>query len=275
MTLKIMLVSNHSIPKTVLMAEHIAERLKERGLTVEIDDCLRPAADFTEIELIIVLGGDGTIVRAARQYLAVNAPILGVNMGTVGFLSNIEADELDDYLDRFINKDFTIDERMMLEVDIFRNSQRIQSLNGLNELCIRSQEAHLIDLDMRIGGQNYGAYRADGLIVATPTGSTAYSLSCGGPIVDPELDAFILTPIASYLLVQRPLVISAAHELCLKLIRGPASYVSMDGQVKVNVKENDIITIKKAGQALKLVNLKPREYFATVDNRLKRNKEER
>lgn len=271
--MKIMLVNNNKIPKTVLMAEKIAGCLQKRGMIVEVDGGVNPLSNLEGIELIIVLGGDGTIVRAARQYLESNAPILGVNMGTVGFLSNIETDELEVYLDRFLQKDFTIDERMMLEVDIYRDTKKIHRLYGLNELCIRSQEAHLIDLDMRIAGQEYGSYRADGLIVATPTGSTAYSLSCGGPIVDPELDAFILTPIASYLLAQRPLVITAGHDLCIKLVRGMDSFVSMDGQVKVNVRENDIIRIKKACQTLKLVNLKPREYFATVDNRLKRNKE--
>ncbi|MEA1960236.1 MAG: NAD(+)/NADH kinase [Bacillota bacterium] len=268
-----MLVNNNKIQRTLSMAEQIAANLQSRGIIVEVDNGENPVASFAEVDSIIVLGGDGTIVRAARQHLDINVPILGVNMGTVGFLSNLEADELDQYLDRFLQKDYHIDERMMLEVEILRDRQTVSRLYGLNEACVQSHEAHLIDLDMRIAGEGYGNYRADGLIIATPTGSTGYSLSCGGPIVDPQLESFIITPIASYLLAQRPLVISAGKDLCLKLVNGTDTFISMDGQVKVELKKNDTIIIKRAGTKLKLVNLKPRDFFATVDSRLKRNKD--
>ena len=271
--MKILLVNNSGIEKTLIMAEEIKKQLEQLGVEVKVENA-SIKAEGTDFDSIIVLGGDGTFIRAARQHLDMNVPMLGVNMGTVGFLSNIEAHELSEYLPRFLQQDYSIDERMMIELQIWRNGEIKQRSYCLNELTIKSRDGNILNLDIRIAGQGYGSYRGDGIIVATPTGSTAYSLSCGGPITDPELDVFIITPIASYLLAQRPLVIAADKELCLGAIGAADAYISMDGQLKVDLQAGDQIYVRKAALKLKMVHLKPRDFFATVDNRLKRNKEE-
>ncbi|HHW60642.1 MAG TPA: NAD(+)/NADH kinase [Syntrophomonadaceae bacterium] len=271
--MKILLVNNSGIEKTLVMAEEIKKQLVQLGVEVKVENASMKV-EGTDFDSIIVLGGDGTFIRAARQHLDMNVPMLGVNMGTVGFLSNIEAHELSEYLPRFLQQDYSIDERMMIELLIRRNGEIRQRSYCLNELTIKSKEGKILNLDIRIAGQGYGSYRGDGIIVATPTGSTAYSLSCGGPITDPELDVFIITPIASYLLAQRPLVIAADKELCLEAIGAADAFISMDGQLKVDLQPGDQIFVRKAAHKLKMVHLKPRDFFATVDNRLKRNKEE-
>lgn len=271
--MKILLVNNSGILETLSMADEIKLQLEKQGIEVAVENATQRISDGSGIESIIVLGGDGTFIRAARRHLDMNVPMLGVNMGTVGFLSNIEAHEWKDYLAKFLAQDYHIDERMMIELLVDRKGDSWQRYYCLNELAIKSRDGHIVNLDIRIAGQGYGTYRGDGIIIATPTGSTAYSLSCGGPITDPDLEVFIITPIASYLLAQRPLVIDADKELCLEAIGTSDAYISMDGQLKVDIKPGERIYVRKAAHKLKMVNLKPCDFFATVDNRLKRNKD--
>lgn len=271
--MKILLVNNKLLESTLLMGERVAARLRTAGIEVLIDSC---QADITseEFDSIIVLGGDGTMIRAARQYVENNVPILGVNMGTVGFLSNIKVDELDQCLDRFIHNDYAIEERMMLEIDIYQDKKLLNRIYSLNEVSIKSKSSRVITVDIKIAGREHGIYRGDGIIVASPSGSTAYSLSCGGPITDPALEVFIMTPITSYLLNKRPMIIAAEKEIDLIPLHCEEALISIDGQVKIDGEENYVIRVKRAEHKLKLVNMRPRYFFQTIMKRLRRNGED-
>lgn len=270
--MKILVVNNRLLERTLIMGEKLAAVLRAAGIEVIIDSS-RNDMTSEKFDSIIVLGGDGTMIRAARQYVERDVPVLGVNMGTVGFLSSIKADELDQYVDRFIKQDYDIEERMMLEVGIYREEILINRTLSLNEVSIKSKNFRVITIDARIEGREHGVYRGDGIIVATPSGSTAYSLSCGGPITDPALEVFIMTPITSYLLNKRPMIISAEKEIDLVPLHCEEALISIDGQVRIDGEENYVIKIKKADNKLKLVNMRPRYYFQTIMNRLRRNGE--
>jgi len=266
----ILLVNNNCIKSTLAMAEKLSHRLKTLGVEVIIDSGIADVCT-EKIDSIIVLGGDGTMIRAARQYVETDVPVLGVNMGTVGFLSNIKADELESCLENFIRHDYSINERMMLDVSIYRNGTLINQIYSLNELSIKSKTSRMISMDIKIAGRDHGVYRGDGIIIATPAGSTAYSLSSGGPIADPDLEVFIVTPINSYLLNKRPMVIDAEKEISLFPLRCEETLISIDGQVKFDWDENYVIKVKKAGHKLKMANLKQRFFFQTIIQRLQRN----
>lgn len=271
--MKILLVNNKLLASTLVMGEKVAAYLRAEGIEVLIDSS---AADITreEVDSIIVLGGDGTMIRAARQYAKNEVPVLGVNMGTVGFLSNISADELEHSLDRFIRHDYSLEARMMLEVSILRGETLIHKIFSLNEVSIKSKSSRVLSIDIKIGGHEHGIYRGDGIIVASPSGSTAYSLSCGGPITDPTLEVFIMTPITSYLLNKRPLVIAADKDIELLPVYCEEALISIDGQVKIDWEENYRIEVKKAAFKLNLVNMRPRHFFQTIMKRLRRSGED-
>jgi len=269
---KIIIVNNIRLTSTLEMGDKVASALHRMGMEVLIDSS---SADMTSepFEAIIVLGGDGTMIRTARQYADRNVPVLGVNMGTVGFLSNIRADEFDRYLQPFVNGDFSLEERMLQEISVFQGSNLTDRLLSLNEVSIKSKAARTISLVVKIEGHPHGVYRGDGVIVATPSGSTGYSLSCGGPIVDPVLDVFVLTPIASYKLNKRPLVVAADKQIEIKPRDGEQYYVAVDGQACMNITEDGSVHIKKADHGLKLAIVKPRFFFETMVERLQRDQD--
>jgi NAD+ kinase len=256
---------------TVAMADKVSNQLQAWGIEVLMDN-ERPVDISGEgIDSIIVLGGDGTLIRAARQYAELDVPVLGVNMGTVGFLSNIKADELESCLDSFVRHDYSIDLRMMLDVGIYRDDILVERVYSLNELSIKSKTNRMISMDIHIAGKEHGIYRGDGIIIATPTGSTAYSLSAGGPITDPDLEVYVVTPVNSHFLSKRPMVIDGQKEISLYQLRCEEAEIYIDGQVKITWEENCFIKVKKAPHKLKMVILKPRFFFQTIAKRLQRN----
>jgi len=271
--LKTILVNNKKYREsTNYMTQEISEKLRSRGIEVLVDDGSRKILD-RDITNIIVLGGDGTMLRAARTYGPGDIPILGINMGKVGFLSNIEINEVDEYLDRFLQGDYTIDTMMMLEVNIYENDTIINTSHCLNEVIIKSTIPRMVTLNYRINGQPCVPYKGDGLIFATPAGSTAYSLSAGGPIVDPELEAILVTPVAPYTFFafgQKPAVIAGSKVIKVSPPYGKDIIISLDGQVIIDFFNHNSIEIKKAQQGLRLVNLKKVPFFDTINKRLKR-----
>lgn len=272
--MKTLLVNNKKYREsTHYMTTELSQKLQSRGIQVLVDDGTKKILD-RDITNVIVLGGDGTMLRAARTYGPGNFPILGINMGTVGFLSNIEIDEVDQYIDRFIQGDYSIDTMMMLEVNVFENDVIINTAYCLNEVIIKSKVPRMVTLNYRINGQPCVPYKGDGLIFATPAGSTAYSLSAGGPIVDPELEAILITPVAPYTFFafsQKPAVIAGNKVIRVNPPYGNDIIISLDGQTILDFRKNYSIEIRKASQGLRLVNLKKAPFFATINNRLKRN----
>jgi NAD+ kinase len=267
---KILIVNNYQIRGSLLMADTVSALLRARGIGIFIDSQPADYCDDT-FNAMIVLGGDGTMLRAARQYADRQVPILGVNMGTVGFLSNIRGDELEIYLDRFINNDYVIDERMMLDIGIYHNDNRLKRFYSINELSIKSKKSRMVSMDVHIDGREHGNYRGDGIIISTPTGSTAYSLSAGGPITDPDLEVYVITPLTSYLLIKRPMVIDAQKEIKIYSQDYDEALIYIDGQVSLDWNEGCFIKIKKAPYKIKLAKMKPQFFFQTIAERLKRN----
>lgn len=223
------------------------------------------------VDLLLVLGGDGTLLAAARAMGEKQAPILPVNLGQLGFLTSVKLDELYPILEEAIEGKSRISERTQLEATVLRNGAPTGTYRALNDAVLtKTTLARIMDFDLSIDGAFVCKYRADGLIIATPTGSTAYSLSAGGPIVYPVLDAFIITPICTHQLTNRPLVIPDTANLEVKF--GPEEqtfYLTLDGQIGVELHTGDVVTFKKAATKVRLVRPARKSYFEILRKKLK------
>jgi NAD+ kinase len=266
---KIILVNNRFKENTEKKAQEIAGQLSALNVEVIIDNGLDEPYAGT-VDFIMVLGGDGTMLRAARRYGQRAIPVLGVNMGTVGFLSNIEINELAEYLPLILREEYSLEARMMLEVAVFHQQSLLTRVFCLNELLLRSNSPRMLSFALEISGQKLEPYRGDGLIVSTSTGSTAYSLSAGGPVADPQLDVFIVTPVASHIINKRPLVVSPEREISLRLLEEREAVIGIDGQIKMDFAAENRVLIKRAPHPLLMVNLKAKPFFAYIDRSLQR-----
>ncbi len=224
---------------------------------------------YAEQDLIVVLGGDGTMLHAARRLGQSDVPLLGVNLGGLGFLTAVTVGELFDTLEMIAAGKLTPEERMRLSVNVRRGEEVVFESLVLNDAVLtKGALARIVDLSASIDGQHLTRYRADGLIVATPTGSTAYNLSAGGPILHPTLEAMILTPICPFTLANRPLVISHASEVTIWAEDSAEDlYLTCDGQQGTPLQGGDVITIGRAG-GLKLMPSPFHGHFAILRTKL-------
>jgi NAD+ kinase len=224
-----------------------------------------------ESDLLLVLGGDGTLLAAAREAAPRGIPVLPINLGSLGFLTSFTLDELYPALEETIAGHLSASERAMLSVSLVRESETIESQLVLNEAVItKGALARMIEIELSIDEDFVCRYRADGVIVATPTGSTAYSLSAGGPIVHPEVESLILTPICPHTLSDRPLVVGDCCNVEMRL-RGAAEsvYLTLDGQKGVLMESEDRVRISRAKERLKLIQPHRKSYFEILRNKLK------
>lgn len=223
-------------------------------------------------DLLVVLGGDGTYLSAARLMKEVSVPILGINMGTLGFLTEVRKEEMYDALQKILeSKSVQVSERVMLEVKMIRKEKTILKDMVVNDAVItKGAIARIIGMKINVDGQWASTVRADGLIVSTPTGSTAYSLAAGGPIVMPRLSCMLLTPICPHGLTQRTLILpdDVTVELELNHVPGHA-YLSLDGQDGIDLRNGDLIQLSRFTQhKLKVVNAPNRDYFSILREKL-------
>jgi NAD+ kinase len=223
------------------------------------------------IDLAIVLGGDGTLLSAARAIASHDVPILPVNLGALGFLTSVTLDQLYPLLDEIIAGKFRTSVRMMLDAEVRSNGNSSGKQCALNDaVANKGALARMLDFDVYVNQNHVGRYRADGLIVATPTGSTAYSLAAGGPIVDPELDAFVITPICPHMLTNRPIVIPSTARIDLDFAAAEEPvYVTLDGQTGFQLKANDRLTITKSASRVTLVRPPNKTYFEILRSKLR------
>ena len=227
------------------------------------------------VDLILVLGGDGTLLATAHRIAQadVDIPILAVNFGSLGFLTEITLPELYPSLESVLAGTARIDHRRMLRSRVSRDTQMLTDQLVLNDVVIsKSALSSIIDLSVSVGDQFVTTFRADGLIIASPTGSTAYNLAAGGPIVHPAVDALVLTPIAPHTLTNRPVVIPAASEVRVQpFIGGPSQEVSVsfDGQFGFQLQGNDVVSVVQATRPLRVVSASARNYFAVLREKLK------
>ena len=256
--------------------------LEARGIQTLIDEetanCLpdgtkgltrQKVADSSQ--LLLVLGGDGTLLAAARLAAPRGIPVLPINMGSLGFLTNFTLQELHPALDDTLEGRFSLSERVLITVDLERAGKIIDTQRVLNEVVInKGALARMIELELIIDGDFVCRYRADGLIIATPTGSTAYSLSAGGPIVHPTVESFVITPICPHMLSDRPLVIRDSSTIEMKLSGNTESvFLTLDGQHGIPLQPGDIVRAARAKELLKLIQPPKKSYFEILRNKLK------
>lgn len=240
----------------------------ETGCALEI---LEPEQLADTVELIVVLGGDGTMISAARLLDNRSVPVVGINFGSLGYLTEVRLEEMTDALDAVLAGDYHLDQRMMLTAELRRGGEQLLRNRVLNDVVIsKSALARIIEIETWLDGKFVNCFRADGLIVSTPTGSTAYNLSAGGPIVFPSMNAVVVTPICPHTLSNRPLVVpdDAAIELVLKTPNEEVA-LTLDGQVGFRLEVDDRVHIAKSRTAFNLVQPISRNYFEVLRGKLR------
>jgi NAD+ kinase len=245
-----------------------AERLISRaGRKVAINP--DPAALAREVDLLLVFGGDGTMLRAARDIAGSATPLLGINIGGLGFLTAVPSDELPRALNHVWNGDFKFESRALIDVSGRCLGQPVSEM-ALNDIVVgRGALSRLIGLDVSVDGELVTHYRCDGLIISSPTGSTAYSLSAGGAVVFPTADVFALTPICPHALSNRSLIFPLASTIRVKATNpAPATILSVDGQVVAELDASDEVTIRRSRRAIRLMHLAGSSFLETLRRKL-------
>jgi len=223
------------------------------------------------VDLLVVLGGDGTLLAAARSLGEYAVPILPVNLGGLGFLTSVTLEELYPILEQVLAGQHRISERVLLQAEVLRGGKVVERQRALNDAVLnKAALARMIDLDLHIDGGYVCSYKADGLIISTPTGSTAYSLAAGGPIIYPMVEAFVITPICPHTLTNRPLVIPNTSKIELDFHAGEETvFLTLDGQVGVELLHGDRVVVTQASTKLRLVRPARKTYFEILRNKLK------
>lgn len=272
------LVANLHRSDALRASERAAAWLGKRGHTVaaEPETARRTgipevsAADFGRAELAIAFGGDGTVIRAAHLASESGTPILGVYYGRFGFVTQCTGDELVSVLEAFFAGELATERRMMLEAELLRGGRPVACLQALNEAVLqRAVSSRLLTFDVRVDGYDLTRYPADGVILSTPTGSTAYNLSAGGPIMDPEAEALCLVPLSPHTLAARPLVLSPNREVTLTVQHGDGdSVLSTDGMQRLHVVPGDVVRVRKSPRVTNLIRVEKDDFLIKLGRRL-------
>lgn len=225
---------------------------------------------FEKADTVITLGGDGTILHTAHKCAEKNIPILGINLGTIGFMSEVEPAGTETAVEKLLSDDFTVQSRMMMAVDVYYNNCK-KSYHALNDIVVSKNIASKLP-HIKVYSENelVNTYTADGIIIATPTGSTAYSFSAGGPVVDPLMQMFIITPVCPHMLTARTAIMSAQKIITLTFDPGCESYMSVvvDGDIQANIDTSARIVIRKSNLETKLIKIQPRSFYDTLITKL-------
>ena len=275
-------MANLDKPRITYLIRDIAAWLQSRGCQLLLDEKTALVTGLESLgrpqetliagsDCIMVLGGDGTLLGCARMVASSGVPIAGINLGRLGFLTEVDLHELYPALERMLAGQYIIEERMMLTARVYRDNQEVKVISGLNDTVIsKGAFARLIVLKTVVNREVVGDYPADGLIIATPTGSTAYSLSAGGPLVVPNLDLMLVTPICPHTLWARPLVISADSTVEVTLLsRQGEVMLTVDGQHGVRLRTGDRVKVQRAPFKAKFLKLTSRNFFNILWSKLK------
>jgi NAD+ kinase len=269
-------------PDTISEVKHIVEFLQLRGITVVLSPELRHevfsrnlpsvedyvAATGETIDFAVSVGGDGTFLTTASMVGHLNIPILGINCGHLGYLAEVHTNNVDLVLDRLINNQYTIEKRCVLEVSSSKGGN-IASPYALNEIAVlKSGLSSMITVEVTLNGEFLHAYKADGLLISTPTGSTAYNLSVGGPLLDPHVNAIILSPVATHSLNIRPLVVLDDSKIDLRISSRNGSYmVSVDGRSQV-LNQDILLHIERSARTIKLIRVEGQTFMQSLKDKL-------
>ncbi len=275
------IIAKHTDPRAERIVSDLCAWLRARGREVVLDRETAAIAKCGEgtvrskipdrCDFLIVIGGDGTLLSAARVVGTTGKPILGVNLGALGFLTAITLEELYPVLEKIFSYDFDYDERMMLVAHVHRLGERVANYTVLNDVVInKGALAKIIDIETTIGEMYLSTFKADGLIISTPTGSTGYNLSAQGPIVYPTLRTIVITPICPHTLTNRPLVVPDDMEVRAELRSEETDvFLTLDGQVGFGLRRGDVVEVKKADAPLRFFRSPFKDYFGVLRTKLK------
>jgi NAD+ kinase len=262
---RIGLLHHPILPASQPLAELMARLAREHGVETWIGstwDTEAVCREIHDLHLLVTLGGDGSILRAARMACGQGVPVLGVNLGRLGFLTELEPDQWQDALPRLIGGEYWIEERMMLYAEYHRGEQCRGQYEALNDVVVsRGSLARIVRLETHIDGSYLTTYHADGLIVSTATGSTAYALAAGGPILPPELRNILLIPIAPHLSIERAIVLAQGAEVRIQVHTDHQAILTVDGQFEYELLDADWVTVRASPHISRFVRLQDRPYF--------------
>ncbi len=268
-------------PRCLGIAEELIVWLVAKGLSPLVESHLaqKIGCEFSaerddipeQADLVVVLGGDGTLISVARLVGDRQVPILGVNLGSLGFLTEITLAEMYPALERCLKGDYEVSARMMLRVSLHRGGEEVKGHQVLNDMVInKGALARIIDMETEVDGRYLTTFKADGLIISTPTGSTGYSLSANGPIIHPQLDCLVITPICPHTLTNRPIVVASDALITITLQSvNEDVFLTLDGQVGFELEYGDTIRIERAEHRTKLVKSRSKDYFEVLRTKLK------
>ncbi len=277
---KIAVIGRHDDPRVVEPLSALVAHLTKNGVEVFVADEMTldlPVSRVAETaladnaELIIVVGGDGTMLYAARLAGDKNVPLLGINRGRLGFLADVTPDEMLKSVDHVLNGEYTRDSRMQLQATVARADGGERSGIALNDVVLQRRETgRMVDFETRVGVHYVNTHAGDGLIVATPTGSTAYALSCGGPILEPQLDAVVIVPVCPHTLTDRPIVIPAQQAIEVRLLEIPdtKAEITVDGHSMGEICSDDRLTISAAAGRITLIHPPAYDFYGILRSKL-------
>ena len=267
--MRIGIYTNHNKDNNLHVTQKLTDICNVYGVDVTVyDDEKDEQSKFlylmTSSDVLIVLGGDGTILRVSKISAKVNLPILGINLGRLGFLTEVENDSLDVAVKSLIDKNYTVEERGMISI----KAKDMEYL-ALNEVMVGRYSHKIVNTELYLNDKFFHSYHADGLIVSTPTGSTAYSLSAGGPVLAPSLDAMVVTTVCPHSLYNRPIVIPTTQSVVIKVAKDSAKSILMvDGEYKMELAEGDEVKISSSSVKAKFIRLKEYNFFARLEEKL-------
>jgi NAD+ kinase len=256
---KVLLVVHPTRPEALAFAKELIPALSANGISSFTNfsggiDNAQPSQDSKDFEIAIVLGGDGTMLRAAEIVLGTDIPILGINLGNVGFLAEINRPGAEELAKQVAAKNYRGEARLLLEFEVLRGGKKINSGWALNELTVERSHSQMVELFVQIDGRPLSRWGCDGVICATPTGSTAYAFSAGGPVLWPEVEAIVLLPLAAHALYSRPMVVSPNSLIAID-IESREALVSADGIRKVELLRDDRVIVKKTTEKITILHI--------------------
>ncbi|MFP4056662.1 MAG: NAD(+)/NADH kinase [Candidatus Brocadiia bacterium] len=267
---RIILTGDGSKPAIAAAVSELLPLLRRRGEVAVVDLAMDRDLEKVEADLAVILGGDGAILSATRRLGRNQVPAIGINLGKFGFLAEVSAAEFREHFEDILAGRYRVSRRMMLACRLERDGRLLGQYLALNDVVVsRGALSRLVRIALAIDGHQATTYNGDGVIVSTPTGSTAHSLSAGGPVMEPSLEAMVVTPICPHTLTNRPLVLPGTVEVALRTEATPVDVgLTLDGQVYQELAEGDRVTIRRAPQTFQLVDLGLRTYYDTLREKL-------
>ena len=281
--MKIAIIVNLSKPKAVACADSICNLLYDNGARL---CALKECADYLEFEQIeffdnidalfgccdiaVTVGGDGTIIHAAKYAAAADKPLIGVNVGRLGFAADLEVEDIG-ALKRLLSGDYVTENRILLDIEVQSKGPSKHYLAVNDAVVAHGQLSKIVDLSLCLNGEEISKYRADGILFSTPTGSTAYSLSAGGPIISPQMDCILMTPVCPHSLFSRSVLFDGESTLSVsaKIPEGCSCLLTVDGEVNINIAEGDRVIVRKSGRSLKLISINKLNFYRKLNQKLR------